>query len=287
MATPAQPTSTEVNLTVTPTAPVQGIKTSEAWLSALTVFLGALPAMVKILFGVDISPIVQGIGIAISGLTSMHYTAARTSLKRAHVTASWNGAVAAAKSRTLPALAGSAAVLLAIGFVTSSSCGGAQPTLGQVGTAAGSAAIDGLDCEGVNLEGLVGFGPDANLTLAEEFAKDIASANYAGAVADFLQTFGTITGGCAALALKDFENGLAGLGSVSTGSASTSALAIDAAQRAAILSRLDELQKQYGWKRAPKTAKRMSALKSSATNPSNARPHRSVPRLTAAGEDRR
>jgi hypothetical protein len=202
-------------------------------------------------------PLYKAISGALAVITVVFYQAQRTSLKRTH--AMLAAGVHPIASNAVAGIAIKAAalscVLVVMIGVSASSCSGTS-TLSQVGSAAGSAGLAGLECEGVNLEGIVGVGSDGkNISLLEQVGEDVLSANYVTAIADLVKGFGSITIGCAVLAADDLESGLASLDSAGSGSAAlaTNATTARAKDSAAIsLERLRTLETAYGWKRAPR-----------------------------------
>lgn len=239
MATPSQVTA--------PVSIKPGVATSEGWLTALTILLGSLPAMLKAL-GVtyDISPLVQAVGLIISGLSGIHFTAQRTSLKKAV-------AGAARSSSLVPAaLAASAATIATIALLA---CGAGKTTGTQILDGAGSAASAGLHCEAVNLEQDIGA---TGLTLLATVAKDLLAADFAGAFDALISTVGGQAVGCAVLAVEDFEQALEAVGSA----AATGALA-----PGSLLQRARAAQAHYGWTKAPAATK--SAFRTRTATPSS------------------
>jgi hypothetical protein len=248
MATPTPPAPT-APLSVAAPAPLKpGYATSEGWLSALAIALGGLPAFLKAL-GVtyDISPLVQAVGLIISGLTGMHYTAQRRILKTAHLAAG-TAANSNASSVVTPALAAAAAV---VAFVALVACGAGKTTGAAIIDGAGSAAEAGLHCEAVNLEQDVTIN-GTTLSLIKTVGADLLSANWAAAIVDLIKALGGQAVGCAVIAWQDFESTVEGTGS---GSATPLALATGISTRDQVaLSRAQQLIAKYNWHKAPKTS---------------------------------
>lgn len=233
-----------------------GYLTSEGWLSFLTILIGALPTLIS-QSGLlkNTSPMAtQIVGLIISGLSAIHFTSARKTLKLAHL------AHAASNSNKPAPLAAPLAVasLLVCLIAFMPACGtGASPTLGQLGSDVGSAAVAGLDCAGVDLEAAVGIGSNANLSVISTVALDLFSGDWGGAIETAIAELGKVTVGCAILALEDIENALKGQGSAAI---ATAALAPNDA-----LTRITTLKNQYGWKRALHKFKRAAFHTSSST----------------------
>jgi hypothetical protein len=276
MATPAPAP------TAAPTAPAApelkpGYLTSEGWLSFLTILIGALPTLIS-QSGLlkNTSPMAtQIVGLIISGLSAIHFTSARKTLKLAHL------ANATAANANRPAtVAGSLAVtaLLVCGFAFVPACGtGAAPTLGQLGSDVGSAALAGLDCEGVDLEAAAGIGSDGNLSVLSTVALDLFSGNWVAAIDAAITELGKVTVGCAILALEDIDSALK---TQAQGSAAIATGLIAPGAVDDILARITQLKNRYGWKRAPYTFKRKKTA-------SAFRAHDAIPMQTAepVGED--
>ena len=243
MATATTPTSSTA-----PSSPVPGWRTSEGWLSAFTIALGGLPSVLKAL-GVkyDISPLVQAIGLIVSGLSGIHYTAQRTSLKRASLAATPQ----AAPSHVPAALATAAATIATIALLA---CGAGTTAGSQIVAGVGSAGSTFVQCEGVNLEADVGA---TGLSILATVAKDLLAADFTGALDALISTLGGQVVGCAVLAIEDLEQTLEATGSAAV----TNAIA-----PGVLLQRAKQAQAHYGWQRAPKkTAFRAHAAASSNT----------------------
>ena len=261
MATATPPISpTPTPSVIAPLKP--GRATSEGALSLIVTLLTAAAANPWV---GTMPPLYKAISAALAVVTVVFYQAQRTSLKKAHLAASTGYAVPAQGSSVagIAVKAGAVACVLALIAGAGVSCGGSGE-LSQIGNAAGSAGLAGLECEGVNLEGIVGVGSDGkNISLLEQIGIDVLSANFTAAIADLVKGFGSITIGCAVLAADDLESGLASLGSASgSGAIATNAMTVSAQGAAQIsLERLRTLETAYGWKRAPrKTLQRNAAL---------------------------
>lgn len=225
-----------------------GIATSEGWLTALTIALGSLPAILRAL-GVkyDTSPLVQAIGLIISGLSGIHFTAQRTSLKRAHLAAN----ALSMPSHVPAALATAAATIATIALLA---CGAGTTAGSQIVAGVGSASSTFVQCEGVNLEQDVGA---TGLSILATVAKDLLAADFTGALDALISTLGGQVVGCAVLAIEDLEQTLEATGSAAV----TNAIA-----PGVLLQRAKQAQAHYGWQRAPKkTAFRSHAAASSNT----------------------
>lgn len=199
-----------------PSTPAPGYLTSEGWLSFITIVLGALPTT---LF--QNAPVLTKIvGMAIAALAAAHYTAARTSLKRAHLALS-----AMANGQPIPSstlldgksplmqrllLGIAAAGVVASVVVGSAGCATAKKDVANAGTAA-------IDCAKQDLNQLVGSPGIALLALVGE---DLASGNYLAALDELGATVGKDALACAV----DAYDVIASAGSAATAAASPLAL---------------------------------------------------------------
>lgn len=131
--------------------PKPGYLTSEAWLTFLTMLVGAIPSSGL----VDNAPLLAKIvGMVIAALAAIHYTAQRTALKRAYAAAlSAGGASAAPRSSKLPAVITSAALVLAVAVaVIASSCSGGINCRDPQNAQSAKCVVEGalVDCTGIS-----------------------------------------------------------------------------------------------------------------------------------------
>lgn len=249
MATPTAP------VTSTVTAPTPGAKTSEGVFTALSILLGALPAILQAL-GIkeNVSPLVQAVGLILSGLSGIHFTAQRSMLKRAHLAASTALSVPSAPARLVPVVpAGLVAAAAATAILAILACGGGTPkALAPVVAGAGSAGAAFISCEGVNLNADITLN-GKTLTVLSAIGEDLLSANFLGAIADLLATLGEQVVACGVIAAEDFEQSLAG----GSGSAiTTSALAPNQQE---LLEHARAVHAKYRWVKLPKATARYRA----------------------------
>jgi hypothetical protein len=83
MATTTSPTTPPADPTV-PASPPPGWRTSEAWITFLTMVIGAIPSSGLTANSPTIAKVV---GLVIAGLSALNYTAQRTALKRSYIAA--------------------------------------------------------------------------------------------------------------------------------------------------------------------------------------------------------
>jgi hypothetical protein len=206
---------------------VPGWKTSEAYITLLTMILGAIPSSG---LTADAPLLAKIVGMAIAGLSALNYTAQRTALKRAHLAARAAGApmqLSSGKAAQIAASAAIVAIVLLIGFVggcTKTGSGATSPI------AAGGNAF--LQCGKQDLTQLVG-----DKSLLATVATDLLGENYAQAVGDLIGKIGNDAVGCAVLAVD------AVAGAEKSGSPTPHALALQG-------SRAKELIAKYNWRSA-------------------------------------
>jgi len=125
------PTLTPIPVPSSATAPTPGYKTSEAWLTFLTLVVGAIPNSGLV---ADAPVAAKIVGMAIAALSVLNYTANRTSLKRAHL-ASDATSTASSSSSKLQAIAGSVAAVgvLVLAILYSGSPASASPSKASSG----------------------------------------------------------------------------------------------------------------------------------------------------------
>lgn len=132
-----------------PVALTPGWKTSEAWLTLLTMVIGAIPSS-----GLTAnSPLLAKIvGLAIVALSGVHYTAQRTALKRAHIAALSSGAPAPTASKLPVAVTGVALLIAAAVVALLSSCGGATNCQDPKNAQSAVCVVEGVlvDCTGIS-----------------------------------------------------------------------------------------------------------------------------------------
>jgi hypothetical protein len=222
-ADPAAPTSSDLK---------PGYKTSEAWITFLTILLGAIPSSG---LTTDAPLLAKIVGMAIAALAALNYTAQRTALKRAYAVRS----AATIPSSKTPLVAGSAivALVVALGVTYGGGCAGSAGT--SVG--AGSSAATGgafLQCGKQDLTQLVG---PKGLTLLAQVYADLSSGDYAQLVADLITIVGNDAVGCAVLALESLDK--------ASGSGSGSGSGVTAAPLALTMqsTRARELIEKYHW----------------------------------------
>lgn len=183
--TPTPPPPT----TIAPLKP--GYLTSEAWFTFVVSAIGLIPSSGL----VANAPIAaQIVGMVIAALQVVNYTANRTSLKQAHLTA---GGAPSSATRSLAAKTSSAVVAAAL--IGAGIFGGTQASCTKTQTAAVSAGGQAFaGCSSVNLYKLVGT---TGLTLLETVARDLVSGDYLAAIAALVTTVGEPEVACAALAI--------------------------------------------------------------------------------------
>jgi hypothetical protein len=181
-------------VTSTPIALTPGWKTSEAYVTLLTMLLGAIPSSGLTANAPLFAKIV---GMVIAALAAYNYTAQRTVLKRAHLAAQAATVVQLPSSRVPQIAASSVLVVLIVAL-------GIAHSYGCVGTGTGATTPIGtggnafLQCGKQDLTQLVG---PKGWTLLATVYDDLAKEDYGKLITDLITTVGSDAVGCAVVAI--------------------------------------------------------------------------------------
>lgn len=147
MADPVDPVPPAPAPTPAPLKP--GWQTSEAWLTLLTMIIGAIPSSGLTANSPELTKI---IGLVVAALAAVNYTAQRTSLKRTYLAATVTGI--APQVPRMPQLAASAlfvAVVVTVG-ISQAACGGSLNCADPKNAQSFACVVEGsvVDCTGVS-----------------------------------------------------------------------------------------------------------------------------------------